>query len=93
MLIIHLYLSFWMPYQLLVHDHQHELVKPYWVAQAVMDAAIIIGIGGSRRIEPIENLNPELVLRDPNPDDKPLSRRKKFIQEYVNYNLSRMSRL
>jgi hypothetical protein len=55
----------------------------FWAAQAVMDATKIITIS-NHRYHPIQEfINPELQLRDPNPDDRPVSHRKRFIRDYV----------
>jgi hypothetical protein len=84
MFIISLLVTFLLPIQ--VHPHQGRLAFPQslWAVQTLIDSAKIIGIGNYNYRKLPENLNPELFVRQPNPDDKPMNRRKQFIQEYVN---------
>jgi len=84
MLIISALFTFLLPIQ--VHPHQGQLAFPQslWAVQAIIDTTKIIGIGNYNYRKIPENFNPELFVRQPNPDDKPMHRRKQFIQEYVN---------
>ena len=79
--MISLFVTFLLPMQ--VHPHQTTGWNYEWAVQAVMDATKIIGIGNYNYRKLPENFNPELFVRQPNPDDKPMNRRKQFIQEYV----------
>jgi hypothetical protein len=84
MLMIAILISVLLPIQ--VHPEQaHTASRNYlWAAHAVMDATLIITLRNQKRGQIIENLNPELILREPNPDDRPIPRRLQFIQDYVN---------
>ena len=84
MLPIALLISVLLPLQ--VHPSQQDisLKNSLWLVGAVMDATKIVGIGNYRYKEKLVNHNPELFVREPGPDDKPIPKRKQFIQELVN---------
>jgi hypothetical protein len=84
MFIISVLVTFLLPIQ--VHPNQGRLGFPdsLWAVQTIIDSSKIIGIGNYYYRKTPENFNPELYVRQPNPDDKPMNRRKQFIQELVN---------
>jgi len=92
MFIISVLVTFLLPIQ--VHPHHGRLAFPQslWAVQTIIDTTKIIGIGNYNYRKIPENFNPELFVRQPNPDDKPMHRRKQFIQEYVNQTAAPMSR-
>jgi hypothetical protein len=57
--------------------------QPDWVARAAIDSVRLIGIGENRGKPILEIVNPEFNLRDRTKDDTPVSKRKKFIQDYL----------
>jgi hypothetical protein len=83
MLIITLLMSVLLPFQ--VHPGNTSNVTPEyrWAAKAVMDATRIITMSNHKQKLQVL-INPELLLRDSNPDDKPIPKRRQFIQDYVN---------
>ena len=88
--MISLFVTFILPMQ--VHPHQTRRLNYVWAVQAVMDATKIIGIGNYNYRKLPENFNPELHVRQLNPDDKPMHPRKQFIQEYVKQTAVPMTR-
>jgi hypothetical protein len=56
----------------------------FWVTEAVIDSARLLGLPTYRNRVPITVFNPELNLRDAIKEDKPISRRLQFIQSYLN---------
>ena len=84
--------SFLLPLQVQTYSHGQQLAEPYWAVNAVIDASIILGIGNARSRSQPYNSNPELFLREPDKYDKPKSRRKQLIENYVYNNFQMTSR-
>jgi hypothetical protein len=78
-----LIMTFWLPLQVNLKGQPITFRHSLWAAQSIMDATKIVGIGNYKYKEPPINTDPELELRNPTKADKPIPKRKKFIQEYV----------
>ena len=81
-----LLISFLVPIQVSTLKREDVAINSYWIAGAVVDIAVIVGLPTYRNKVPFVNLNPELNLREPIKDDKPLKRRRKFVQNYAKNN-------
>jgi hypothetical protein len=84
MLSIALFMSVLLPIQVHPSNQVISITHSLWMVGAAIDATKIVGIGNYRYKEKPVNLNPELFVREPAPDDKPIPKRKQFIQELVN---------
>lgn len=76
-------ISYLTPIQIGFFNPVTQKAQPNWVAQATIDSARLIGLSGNRGKPILEFANPEFNLREQTKDDKPVPRRKKFIQEYL----------
>ena len=61
-----------------------KMANIFWVTEAVIDSARLLGLPTYRNKVSIAVFNPELNLRDAIKEDKPISRRLQFIQNYLN---------
>ena len=91
MLIITLLMSVLLPFQVYLRNTSNVTPKYRWAAQAVMNATRIITMSNHKQKLQVL-INPELLLRDSNPDDKPIPKRRQYIQEYVNQTAVPMTR-
>lgn len=83
MLISTFLISILVPMQIDFRVPEGRGLNPYWVASASIDAVRIFGLPSFRNKIPLINHNPELSLRDEIKEDKSLTRRRQFIQDYV----------
>jgi hypothetical protein len=83
MLMSSLLITFLVPLQVEGAKQDIAKINSYWIAEAVIDVAIIVGLPTYRNKVAFLNLNPELSLRESIKDDKPLTRRRQFVQNYV----------
>ena len=84
MVLVSLLLSVVLPLQVHPNKPVASIKHVSWAVQAIADATKIIGIGNYRYKEKPVSHNPELLVREPTFGDKPIPRRKQYIQEYVN---------
>ena len=72
-----------LPLQLTMHHLEEWHHAAFSYVQIANDSANLIGLPNLRNKFPIQVDNQELLLRDPNPDDKPLTRRKTYVIQFL----------
>lgn len=88
MIIGTLLLTYLVPVQVHFAHVESVHVELYWVAQAAIDSARLIGLPTYRNKIPLEVLNQELFLREAAKYDIPITRRRQFVQNLVNNSAS-----
>ncbi len=81
-----IFLSFILPLQIQTFSDGKAMAPASWAVDTLIDASIILGLGNIRNKDPQYNPNPELFLREPDKFDKPKTRRKQLIENYINNN-------
>jgi len=79
-----LFISFLVTFQSYIVNPKCSRVNPFWITQATIDASRLIGFPTYRNKVPLEILNHEFYLRERMAEDRAPSRRRQFIQDYIN---------
>lgn len=85
MLISAYLITLLVPIQVSSTNYEESVINYHWVGAAVIDLARLVGFPTYRNKVAIENLNPELSLREPIKEDKPPPRRRQFVESYINH--------